>query len=94
MTDALRSVLPFVFETLGLHRLEAACLPDNVASERLLRKLGFQEEGYARDYLRINAQWHDHLLFALLSNDYFSPSRRPPARDESAPSSGATGRPR
>ncbi len=66
MTDALRSVLPFVFETLGLHRLEAACLPNNVASQRLLRKLGFQEEGYARDYLRINAQWHDHLLFELL----------------------------
>ena len=94
MTDALRSVLPFVFETLGLHRLEAACLPNNVASQHLLRKLGFQEEGYARDYLRINAQWHDHLLFALLSSDYFSASRRPPARDISARSSGATGRPR
>ncbi len=75
MTEAVRSVLPFVFETLALHRLEAACLPGNEASKRLLRKLGFGEEGYARGYLRINAEWHDHLLFAMLSSDYFADSR-------------------
>ncbi len=73
-TEALRALLPFAFETLELHRIEAACLPDNVASERLLRKLGFREEGYARDYLRINAVWHDHLLFALLSADLRPPT--------------------
>ena len=60
---------------LGLHRLEAACLPDNAASQGLLRKLGFHEEGYARDYLRINGQWQDHLLFAMLSGDYFAAVR-------------------
>ena len=75
MTEAVRSVLPFVFETLALHRLEAACLPGNEASKRLLRKLGFGEEGYARGYLRIDAEWHDHLLFAMLSSDYFADSR-------------------
>ncbi len=75
MTEALTSLLPFVFETLGLHRLEAACLPDNVASHGLLRKLGFREEGYARGYLRINGQWQDHLLFAMLSGDYFATLR-------------------
>ena len=69
MSEAITSLLPFVFDTLGLHRLEAACLPDNVASQGLLRKLGFHEEGYARDYLRINGRWHDHLLFALLASD-------------------------
>jgi ribosomal-protein-alanine N-acetyltransferase len=69
MSEAITSLLPFVFGTLGLHRLEAACLPSNVASQRLLRKLGFHEEGYARAYLRINGQWHDHLLFAMLAND-------------------------
>ena len=69
MGDALGAILPFVFGRLGLHRLEAACLPANVASERLLRKLGFQREGYARNYLRINGAWQDHLLFALLASD-------------------------
>ena len=69
MSEAIASLLPFVFDTLGLHRLEAACLPDNVASHRLLRKLDFHEEGYARDFLRINGRWHDHLLFALLASD-------------------------
>ncbi len=72
MSEAVRSLLPFVFETLGLHRLEAACLPENVASQRLLHKLGFQEEGRARGYLRINGRWHDHVLFALLASDHYS----------------------
>jgi ribosomal-protein-alanine N-acetyltransferase len=69
MSEAITSLLPFVFDTLGLHRLEAACLPSNVASRELLRKLSFHEEGFARAYLRINGQWHDHLLFALLASD-------------------------
>ncbi|MFQ5785576.1 MAG: GNAT family N-acetyltransferase [Alphaproteobacteria bacterium] len=72
MTAALRCVLPFAFETLALHRIEAACLPANVASQALLRKLGFREEGYARGYLCINGEWHDHLLFAMLSSDYYA----------------------
>ena len=75
MTDAVRCVLPFVFETLGLNRLEAACLPNNAASRRLLEGLGFTEEGYARGYLRINGEWHDHVMFAYLSQDYFAASR-------------------
>jgi ribosomal-protein-alanine N-acetyltransferase len=69
MTDALRSLLPFVFERLGLNRLEAACLPHNVASRGLLRKLGFREEGYARRYLCINGTWQDHVLYAVLKDD-------------------------
>ena len=69
MSDALRAVLPFVFEDLGLRRLEAACLPSNQASTVLLRKLGFTQEGYAREYLCINDAWSDHLLFALLGSD-------------------------
>lgn len=70
MTEALGCLLPFVFDTLGMHRLEAACLPENEPSQRLLRKLGFHEEGYARGYLRIDGRWHDHLLFAMLVGDY------------------------
>lgn len=69
MAEALTAVLDFAFERLNLHRVEAACLPDNVASQGLLRKVGFVEEGYARGYLRINGQWQDHVLFGILAED-------------------------
>jgi ribosomal-protein-alanine N-acetyltransferase len=72
MTEALRAVLEYGFQRLGLHRVEAACLPSNQASRRLLLKSGFQEEGYARDYLRINGSWQDHQLFAILPGDLSS----------------------
>lgn len=69
MTAAVDAVLPFAFNTLGLHRVEAACLPTNGPSIRLLRRCGFAEEGYARHYLKINGEWRDHLLFAILADD-------------------------
>ena len=69
MTAAVRAVVPFVFDSLGLHRLEAACLPTNTASMRLLERVGFQREGLARRYLRINGEWRDHVLYALLEAD-------------------------
>jgi ribosomal-protein-alanine N-acetyltransferase len=69
MTAAVNTVLPFAFDHLRLHRLEAACLPSNVASIRLLARCGFGEEGLARRYLKINGRWEDHLLFGLLAGD-------------------------
>ena len=69
MTAAVRAVIPFVFDSLELHRLEAACLPTNTASIKLLEKTGFKREGFARRYLRINGVWQDHLLYALLDTD-------------------------
>jgi ribosomal-protein-alanine N-acetyltransferase len=69
MTAAVRAVVPFVFDSLELHRLEAACLPGNTASIKLLEKTGFKREGLARRYLRINGVWQDHLLYALLDSD-------------------------
>jgi ribosomal-protein-alanine N-acetyltransferase len=69
MTGALRALLPFVFRTLGLHRIEAACLTDNDASKNLLARVGFRKEGLARRYLLINGEWADHLLFALLKEE-------------------------
>ena len=66
--DAVRTVAGFAFQRLGLHRLEAACLPQNEASQRLLLKAGFEEEGRARAYLKINGQWCDHLLFGLIND--------------------------
>jgi [ribosomal protein S5]-alanine N-acetyltransferase len=69
MFEAVRAVLPFAFGHLHLHRVEAACLPTNIASIALLQKCGFQREGIARSYLKINGKWQDHLLFALLAGD-------------------------
>ena len=69
MSDAVQAVVGFVFDELGLHRLEAACVPTNEASRRLLMKVGFTQEGYARDYLRIDGKWRDHLLFSYVSSD-------------------------
>jgi ribosomal-protein-alanine N-acetyltransferase len=69
MSGAVRALIPFAFGSLRLHRLEAACIPDNAASIRLLEKAGFQREGYAREYLCINGTWADHVLFARLKDD-------------------------
>ena len=69
MTAAMRALAPFCFTTLRLHRLEAACIPSNTASVRLLEKTGFEREGYARSYLCINGVWQDHLLYARLKDD-------------------------
>jgi len=69
MTDAVVAATGFAFRQLGLHRIEAACLPDNVASRALLERVGFVEEGLARDYLKIDSRWRDHTLFALLRTD-------------------------
>lgn len=69
MTEAMPLILEFAFEQLGLHRVEAACLPINQPSRALLKRSGFTEEGLARRYLRIRSKWEDHLLFAILRDD-------------------------
>ncbi len=69
MTAAVRAVVSFSFDTLQLNRIDAACLPNNTASVRLLEKVGFSREGYARQYLCIDGRWQDHLLYGLVRND-------------------------
>jgi [ribosomal protein S5]-alanine N-acetyltransferase len=69
MTAAVRGLLPVAFDLLRLHRVEAACIPTNMASVRLLERVGFRREGYARAYLCINGMWQDHLLYARLRAD-------------------------
>jgi [ribosomal protein S5]-alanine N-acetyltransferase len=68
MTAAVTALVPYAFSTLRLHRVEAACIPTNAASISLLEKTGFEREGYAREYLCINGQWQDHLLYARLKD--------------------------
>ena len=69
MSEAVGLLLHFAFESLGLNRVEAACLLHNDASRRLLGKLGFKEEGIARRYLCINGRWQDHVMHAILRDD-------------------------
>ncbi len=69
MTAAVAAVIPFAFGTLRLHRIEAACIPANAASIRLLEKTGFRREGFARQYLCIDGVWQDHLLYGRLRDD-------------------------
>jgi [ribosomal protein S5]-alanine N-acetyltransferase len=69
MLEALALLIAHAFEVLRLHRIEAACIPDNLRSLRLLEKAGFQREGLLRSYLRINGIWQDHYLYALVAGD-------------------------
>lgn len=74
MSQAVAAILPFVFDELQLNRINAACLPDNLASKRVLEKNGFREEGYAENYLQIDGSWRDHTLFALTRQRYLASS--------------------
>lgn len=67
MSEVLPAMFPFMFGELGMHRVEAACLPDNQPSIQLLQRAGFEEEGLAKSYLKINGRWQDHRLFAKIS---------------------------
>lgn len=67
MQEALRATNSYVFDSLKLHRIGANYMPRNKASAAVLRALGFAVEGYARDYLRINGAWEDHVLTALVN---------------------------
>lgn len=69
MTRAVAAVVDFGFSKLRLHRVDAACIPDNAPSIAVLERNGFQREGYARGYLKIDGAWRDHVLFGLLETD-------------------------
>lgn len=68
-TAGVRAMLAYAFGPLRLHRVEAACLPSNAASRRVLEKSGFRKEGEARAYLKINGEWADHWLFGVVADD-------------------------
>jgi ribosomal-protein-alanine N-acetyltransferase len=67
MTEVLAVAIKHVFDELGLHRIMANYMPENAASARVLEKLGFEQEGYAKSYLLIAGQWRDHVLTAKLN---------------------------
>ncbi len=69
MTEALAAVREHAFAVMDLSRLEAACLPENAASRRLLERCQFKYEGVAQAYLQINGRWRNHVLYAALRAD-------------------------
>ena len=70
MTEAVRATTTFAFRTVGLHRLQAAVMPRNPASQRVLEKVGFRREGMAQRYLCIAGQWEDHVIFAVTAEEW------------------------
>jgi ribosomal-protein-alanine N-acetyltransferase len=72
-TEAAGAVVRFAFDELNLHRLETGYFPDNTASGKVLRKLAFRVEGYARDYLLINGAWQDSILVSLTNANWREP---------------------
>lgn len=69
MREALTAILPYGFTHLGLNRVEAHVLPDNIASTGLLRDLGFQLEGLLRQHAYYRDAYHDTCVFSLLRGD-------------------------
>lgn len=69
MQEAVNRLAQHAFAELKLHRLEAACIPGNERSVRVLQKCGFRQEGLLKSYLKINGRWEDHLLFARISGE-------------------------
>lgn len=89
MGAAVRLVSAHGFSALRLARIEAACLPENAVSMRLLEKAGFQREGYARQYLNIDGYRRDHVLFARIAPAYEDGDRFLPQPDAQNRSPGA-----
>ena len=75
MTEALTALVAFAFGSLELHRIQANYMPSNERSGRVLKKLDFDVEGYARDYLFLGGAWRDHILTARLNPKVTQPSR-------------------
>ncbi|HVH43298.1 MAG TPA: GNAT family protein [Labilithrix sp.] len=69
-TEGIRAVLDFAFGPAELHRVQAAIMPRNTKSLRVIEKLGFRREGYAERYLQIAGKWEDHVLFARTREEH------------------------
>lgn len=70
MPEAMAVILRFAFEEIGLHRVEAGIIPRNLASRRVVEKLGIREEGLAERFLQINGVWEDHLRFGITVEEW------------------------
>lgn len=69
VSEAVAAAIQYAFGELKLHRIMANYMPANRRSARLLERLGFEEEGYAKQYLFIAGRWEDHILTALTNRE-------------------------
>lgn len=67
---AVAMALDYCFDVLELHRVEINIRPQNVASLRVVAKLGIRQEGYRPAYLHINGEWHDHLVYVAMQGEF------------------------
>jgi ribosomal-protein-alanine N-acetyltransferase len=70
MTEAVRAATAFAFGDATLHRVQAAVMPRNVASQRVLEKVGYRREGFCERYLCIAGSWEDHVIFAVTAEEW------------------------
>ncbi|UUM31633.1 ribosomal protein S5-alanine N-acetyltransferase [Vibrio japonicus] len=70
MTRALRMAVNYMFSIQNLHRIMAGYMPRNKRSEAVLQRVGFEKEGFAKDYLLINGRWEDHNLTCLINENW------------------------
>jgi ribosomal-protein-alanine N-acetyltransferase len=75
MTEAGARLITYAFEELNLHRLMASYMPHNQRSANVLKRLGFEIEGTARQYLLINGTWQDHVMTSLINPHWRNPAR-------------------
>lgn len=69
-TEALKALLVFGFTQLKLHRIEAGCATGNIASIKVLEKVGMVREGLCRKVLPIRGEWVDNYMYAILDEDF------------------------
>ena len=67
MTEAVEKIIEIAFNGYGLHRIEGNIMPRNLASIKVVEKLGFYNEGFAKKYLLLNGKWEDHIHMVLLN---------------------------
>lgn len=75
MTEAVGRGIEFAFREMNIHRIMANYVPQNLKSGRVLSRLGFAVEGYARDYLFLNGKWQDHVMTSLTNPNWRIPAQ-------------------
>jgi len=69
MEESIKAIIPYIYEQLKIHRIQALTLEENIASRKLIEKVNFKKEGVLREAMKINNEWRDHLIYSLLIND-------------------------
>ena len=69
-TEASRALLGFGFETAGFHRIFARCDARNLASSKVMERLGMRQEAHFREHAMVKGQWDEELIYAMLEDEW------------------------